>query len=155
MRDEAFKRAQKQDKKESSGSQAIKVADVFVINGYRISSKSHRPENAQQQTTLLAEYVVDANLHELLLSKLHQAVVNNQKFVNSTAAENALRIHSISILEKRLEQLKRISVAYPAANRLGGYQIVSFEKGSERYIPLPSQMAAVGTEILSINESIA
>ena len=81
-------------------------------------------------------------------------MVNNQKLINSTAAENALRIHSISILEKRLEQLKRISVAYPAANRLGGYQVVSFEKGSERYIFLPSQMAAVKTEILSINESI-
>ena len=67
-------------------------------------------------------------------------MVNNQKLINSTTAKNVLRKQYFSGLF-RSQQVGQIS----------GSQ---FEKGYERYIPLPSQMAAVETEILSINESI-
>lgn len=145
-------RISKLDAKEFIGEASKQTGDPSIV-GYRISTKAGNPEEAQKQTSLLADYVIDSNLRELLLSDFDKAVVNNRLLAKSTAAEQATQTYDVSMLEKRLEQLKRISVTYPTLNRADARQVISLEKGGERYMPLPSQMAAVETQILDIGES--
>ena len=147
-------RISKLDAKELVG-EASRAGEGSAMIGYRISTKAHSPEEAQKQTALLADYVIDSNLRELILARFDQAVIKHKMLANATAAEQALQTYNVSMLEKRLEQLKRISEAYPTLNKPEARQVISIEKGGDRYMPLPSQMAAVETEILDIKESIA
>lgn len=145
-------RMSKLDAKEFIG-EAFKQTDDLSIVGYRISAKADSPEEAQKRTTLLVDYVIDSNLRELLVSNFDKAVVNNRLLAKSTAAEQATQTYDVSMLEKRLEQLKRISMTYPSLNKIEARQVISLEKGGERYMPLPSQMAAIETQILDIREN--
>lgn len=147
-------RVSKIDAKEFVG-ETSKLNEGSALVGYRIVTKASSPDDAQQQTALLADYVVDATLRDLLIAQLDQISAKNQLVANTIATEQATQNYNVMMLGKRLEQLKRISEAYPALNKSEARQVISLEKGGERYMPLPSQMAAVETEIMDIQEKLA
>ena len=151
---EPIQRVSKLDLKNFSGL-APNLSDGAALLGYRISSNSSTADEAQKQTTLLADFVVDANLRELLVEKVKNAVVNREAIANSIASKQAGRTYNVSMLKNRLEQRKQISTDYPGVNAGQARQVISLENGGERYLPLPSQMAAVETNILDIEEEIA
>ena len=151
---EPIQRVSKLDLKNFSGL-APNLNDGAALLGYRISSNSSTADEAQKQTTLLADFVIDANLRELLVEKVKNAVVNREAVANSIASKQAGRTYNVSMLKNRLERLKQISTDYPAVNAGQARQVISLENGGERYLPLPSQMAAVETDILDIEEEIA
>ncbi|WP_142819366.1 hypothetical protein [Rhodoferax sediminis] len=147
-------RFSKADLKEFAGD-ALKLGEGSALIGYRITTKASTPDEAQKKTALLAAYVIDANLRELLIAKIKKTMADREAFIDSTAAEQGAQKYNVSMLEERLGQLKRISVKYPSVNKLEARQVISLGDGGERYMPLPSQMAAVETKVLDIKEKIA
>ena len=135
------------------------VGDTTKVNadliGYTVSKSAKNAAEAQAQTALLADYVADSNVRELLLARHESSVAKQKAAANEAAAQKATNLYNVSMLEKRLEQLRRISKAYPQVNESTSRQVISLEKGGERYMPLPSQMAAVETEMMDIAEGIA
>jgi hypothetical protein len=143
----------KQDAKDFG--ELTKVDKAASLVGYSLMATAGSAEEAQSQIRLQSDYVLDASLKEILLARHESALVRQKAAAVSTAASNTNHLHNIQILEKRLEQLRRISLAYPTVNRSEARQVISLDKSGERYMPLPSQMAAVETEIMSIREAIS
>lgn len=143
----------KQDAKDFG--ELTKVDKAAALVGYSLSATAGSAEEAQSQIRLQSDYVLDASLKEILLARHESALVRQKAVAVSTAASNTNQLYNIHILEKRLEQLRRISLAYPTVNRSEARQVISLDKSGERYMPLPSQMAAVETEIMSIRETIS
>jgi hypothetical protein len=149
---EPLPRLSKADAKDFAGD-AGKAGEPSLL-GYKIASQAANPEEAQKRTALLAEYVFDATLRDMLKNRLLQAMIKHNALSNSIAAEHANLTYNSTLLQKRLEHLKRISIAYPSVNTSESRQVISLEKGGEKYMPLQAQMAALETEIFDIKESI-
>lgn len=143
----------KQDAKDFG--ELTKVDKAAALVGYSLTATAGSAEEAQSQTRLQSDYVLDASLKENLLARHESALVRQRAVAVSTAANNTTQLYNISVLEKRLIQLRRISLAYPTVNRSEARQVISLDKSGERYMPLPSQMAAVETEIMSMREAIS
>jgi hypothetical protein len=149
---EPLPRLSKADAKDFAGD-AGKAGDPSLL-GYKIAAQAATPEEAQKRTALLADYVMDSTLRDTLKTKLLQALIKHQTLSNTIAAEHANLTYNASLLQKRLEHFQRISLAYPSASKSETRQVISLEKGGEKYMPLQAQMAALETEIFDIKESI-
>jgi hypothetical protein len=150
---EPLARVSKQDAKDFG--ELTKVDKATDLVGYSLTATAGSAEEAQRQIRLQSDYVMDANLKEILMAKHETALARQRAVAASTAAMNTNQAYNISMLEKRLTQLKRISLAYPTVNRSEARQVISLDKSGERYMPLPSQMAAVETEMMDIREAIS
>ena len=146
-------RVSKQDAKDFG--ELTKVDKAADLVGYSLTATAGSAEEAQRQIRLQSDYVMDANLKEILIARHETALARQRAVAASTAAINTNQAYNIAMLEKRLTQLKRIALAYPTVNRSEARQVISLDKSGERYMPLPSQMAAVETEMMDIREAIS
>jgi hypothetical protein len=150
---EPLARVSKQDAKDFG--ELAKVDKAADLVGYSLTATAGSAEEAQRQIRLQSDYVMDANLKEILMARHETALARQRSVAASTAAINTNQAYNIAMLEKRLTQLKRIALAYPTVNRSELRQVISLDKSGERYMPLPSQMAAIETEMMDIRESIS
>ena len=150
---EPLARVSKQDAKDFG--ELTKVDKAADLVGYNLTATAGSAEEAQRQIRLQSDYVMDASLKENLLARHESALVRQRAAAVSTEGAKTNQVYNIAMLEKRLTQLKRIALAYPTVNRSEARQVISLDKSGERYMPLPSQMAAVETEMMDIREAIS
>ena len=150
---EPLARVSKQDAKDFG--ELTKVDKAADLVGYSLTATAASAEEAQSQIHLQSDYVLDASLKETLLARHASALVRQRAAAVSTEGAKTNQVYNIAMLEKRLTQLKRIALAYPTVNRSEARQVISLDKSGERYMPLPSQMAAVETEMMDIREAIS
>ena len=123
--------------------------------GYEISSSSSSPEVAREKVKFLVNYVFDASLKIQIDNYISDTLGAKKLLLNSALLERDTEAYSLSLLDNRLNDLKRLSVNYPTPANTSDRQILSIEKNGERYMPLPMQMIAVERERFDINEKLA
>ena len=146
-------RLSKRDAKELVGiKDSARLSDLV---GYEISSSSSSPEVAREKVKFLVNYVFDASLKIQIDNYISDTLGAKKLLLNSALLERDTEAYSLSLLDNRLNDLKRLSVNYPTPANTSDRQILSIEKNGERYMPLPMQMIAVERERFDINEKLA
>ena len=123
--------------------------------GYAITSASYSPDDAREKVKFLVNYVFDASLKILIDNYISDTLGAKKLLLNSALLERDTEAYNLSLLDNRLNDLKRLSVSYPTPANTSDRQILSIEKNGERYMPLPMQMIAVERERFDINEKLA
>ena len=100
-------------------------------------------------------YVFDAVLKIQLDNFIAGSLVTKSLLLTSASLESTLEAYNLSVLETRLNDLKHLSKIYPTVAALSDRQMLSIEKGGERFMPLPMQMIAVERERFDIKEKLA
>ena len=148
-------RLNKKDAKELVGSKdPARLSDLV---GYAITSASYSPDDAREKVKFLVNYVFDASLKILIDNYTSDTLGAKKLLLNSAFLERDTEAYNLSLLDNRLNDLKRLSVSYPTPANTSDRQILSIEKNGERYMPLPMpmQMIAVERERFDINEKLA
>lgn len=123
--------------------------------GYEISSSSSDPETAREKVDFLVNYVSDASLKIQIDNYIADTLGAKRLLLTSALLEQDSEAYNLSLLENRLDDLKRLSVSYPTVATASDRQILSIEKNGERYMPLPMQMIAAERERFDIKEKLA
>ena len=100
-------------------------------------------------------YVADASLKIQIDNFVADSLMTKRLLLTSATLERDTETYNLSLLEDRLNDLKRLSRTYPAVAASSDRQILSIEKNGERYMPLPMQMIAVERERFDIKEKLA
>ena len=148
-------RLNKKDAKELVGSKdPARLSDLV---GDAITSSSYSPDDAREKVKFLVNYVFDASLKILIDNYISDTLGAKKLLLNSAFLERDTEAYNLSLLDNRLNDLKRLSVSYPTPANTSDRQILSIEKNGERYMPLPMpmQMIAVERERFDINEKLA
>ncbi len=145
-------RLNKKDAKELIGvKDSARLSDLV---GYEISSSSSSPEAARENVKFLVNYVFDANLKIQIDNYISDTLGAKKLLLTAALLERDTEAYNLSLLDNRLNDLKRLSVSYPTPTNTTDRQILSIEKNGERYMPLPMQMIAVERERFDINEKL-
>ena len=146
-------RFNKKDAKELTNlKDSSKLSDLV---GYEISYTSAEPETAREKVDLLANYVSDASLKIQIDNFVMDTLAAKKLLLTTALLERDTEIYNLSLLENRLNDLKRLAVSYPMVATASERQIFSIEKNGERYMPLPMQIIAVERERFDIKEKLA
>ena len=128
-------RLSKRDAKELVGiKDSARLSDLV---GYEISSSSSSPEVAREKVKFLVNYVFDASLKIQIDNYISDTLGAKKLLLNSALLERDTEAYSLSLLDNRLNDLKRLSVNYPTPANTSDRQILSIEKNGERYMPSP------------------
>ena len=122
--------------------------------GLGIKIKAENTEDSAKLVNYLARYVTDAQIRDALTQQFIKGRIANKNLLERAESEKIKAEYEIKVLKNRLSELNRISQAYPAAARADLRPLMTLDKGGERFMPLPSQMAAVEAQIVDINESL-
>ena len=123
--------------------------------GYEISSSAADPETARLKVDFLVNYVSDASLKIQIDNYITDSLEAKRLLLTSALLETNSEAYNLSLLDDRLDDLKRLSVSYPTVATASDRQILNIEKNGERYMPLPMQMIAAERERFDINEKLA
>ena len=146
-------RFNKKDAKELSNlKDPSKLSDLV---GYEISYTSAQPEAAREKVDLLANYVADASLKIQIDNFVTDTLAAKKLLLTTALLERDTEAYNLSLLENRLNDLKRLAASYPIVATTSERQIFSIEKNDERYMPLPMQIIAVERERFDIKEKLA
>lgn len=121
---------------------------------YELIASSKDPKTAQKTVGFLAAYVPDASLKVDLDNFISDTLAEKRLLLTNAALERDTENRKLAILDDRLEELRRISKAYPSSANSSDRQILSVEKNGERYMPLPMQMIAVERERFDTKETL-
>lgn len=146
-------RVSKKDAKELIGLK--ESAGLSDLVGYEISASSAEPEVAQKKVEFLADYVADASLKIQIDDFVANSLSAKRLLMTSATLERDTEAYNLSLLENRLNDLKRLAKTYPVVSASSERQILSIEKNGERFMPLPMQMIAVERERFDIQEKLA
>lgn len=131
------------------------AAGLSDLVGYEIRASSAEPEAAQKKVNFLVNYVSDASLKIQLDNFLADSLSAKRLLLTSAALERDTEAYNLSLLEDRLNDLKRLARTYPVVATSAERQILSIEKNGERFMPLPMQMIAVERERFDTREKLA
>lgn len=146
-------RLNKNDAKELFGAaQSARVSDLI---GYQIGFASTDPEAARSKVEFLVNYVFNASLKLQIDNYIADTLGAKRLLLNTALLERDIEAYNLALLDNRLNDLKRLSISYPASNGASDRQILSIEKNGARYMPLYMQMIAAETERFDINEKLA
>ncbi len=147
---EPVQRLSKQDSKDFADSgKSLESNDII---GLRFTATASSPEAAQRSVTTKVEYAMDATLRAALVESLRSQRVSRSTQLDRANSEKLRNEYEISTLQGRLKEFKRIALAYPETNRVDLRQLLSVDKGGERFMPIPSQMAAIEAQIVDLRE---
>jgi hypothetical protein len=141
----------KQDARDFAENSVKSVDDNFII-GLRFASYNREPENAKLLTEMQVDYVTDTQLSAALSEFLNNQYLTQQTLLERTEATRVHNEYEITTIMNRLKEFRRIAQSYPETTRVDVRQIMSVDKGGERYMPLPSQMAALEAQIVDLRE---
>ncbi len=146
-------RLNKNDAKELVGAtQSSRASDLIA---YQIGVASSDPEAARSKVEFLVSYVFDASLKLQIDNYIADTLGAKKLLLNNALLERDTEAYNLALLDNRFNELKRLSISYPASNGASDRQILSIEKNGERYMPLPMQMIAAERERFDINEKLA
>jgi hypothetical protein len=149
---EPVQRLSKQDTKEFAESgKALESNDII---GLRFTATSSSAEAAQRNVIAKVEYATDASLRSALIESLRSQKASKRTQLDRANSEKLRNEYEIATLQGRLKEFKRIALAYPETNRVDMRQLMNIDKGGERFMPIPSQMAAFEAQIVDLNEQI-
>lgn len=123
--------------------------------GYEISAAAPDPEAALGVVDALVNYVTDASLKTQIDAFIVNSLTAKRLLLTSATLERDTEAYTLSLLDNRLENLKRLARTYPTVAATSDRQILSIERNGERYMPLPMQMIAVERERFDIKEKLA
>ncbi|MBG6070590.1 MULTISPECIES: hypothetical protein [unclassified Polaromonas] len=146
-------RFSKKDAKELSGLKD--PSNLSDLVGYEISYTSSEPETAREKVDLLADYVSDASLKIQIDNFVTDTLAAKNLLLTAALLERDIEAYNLSLLENRLNDLKRLAASYPIVATASERQIFSIEKNGERYMPLPMQIIAIERERFDIKEKLA
>jgi hypothetical protein len=149
---EPVQRLTKQDVKDFTET-ARNTEDNFIF-GLRFSAQKSSPEQAQELTRMQADYCLDVALRSSVLELLRGLFTNKVTQLDRAKVERIRTEYEIINALNRLKEFRRIAQAYPDSARVDARQLISVDKGGERFMPIPSQMAAIETQIVDMREQI-
>jgi hypothetical protein len=147
---EPVQRLSKQDTKEFA--ESAKGLEFNDIIGLRFTATSSSPEAAQRNVAIKVDYAIDATLRSALVESLRSLKASKSSQLDRANSEKLRNEYEISTLQNRLKEFKRIALAYPETSRAELRQILSADKGGERFMPVTSQMAAFEAQIVDLKE---
>lgn len=122
---------------------------------YELIASSNDPKTAQKTVEFLAAYVPDVSLKIGLDNFISDTLAEKRLLLTNAALERDTESRKLAVLDDRLEELHRISKAYPSSANTSDRQILSVERNGERYMPLPMQMIAVERDRFDVKELLA
>lgn len=124
----------------------INPDDPGEMIGIRLSVAHPKPTDGKP-LTLLAEYVRDTiirvNSESAMLDRCANLRIREQELRNEQIANE----FAITQVEKRVDNLRDIVARNPDANAIDSRQIVSLEKGTERFLSPAVQLVAAEIQI--------
>jgi hypothetical protein len=155
---EAIPRLGKQDIKDL-GLDQVKLDQAKSQNedvvGFRISGQHRDPSIALKLTELQTRYALQVQIKE----KMEKWVRDTQQTaVGRLERYEASRLRAnreIEEIQNRLKEYKRVMQLYPDSARIDTKPFLSLEKGGERYLPIPNQMAVAELRLVDIREQLS
>jgi hypothetical protein len=149
---EPIQRMSKQDAKDFG--EVAKATDDNYLIGLKFTATHRDPERAQQLTALQADYAMDAALRSSINEAIRSQYTTKRTQLERAEAEKVRFEYEIATSISRLKEFRRIAQTYPETSRVDARQLMSVDKGGERYLPIPSQMAALETQVVDMREQI-
>jgi hypothetical protein len=122
------------------------IATVYL--GLELKIPGPSPEIAQQRSQLFAEYFVDSVLYVDLTNWIDAAILSQEADSYTNRLETLKIRRDIADTEKRLEGLRTVVKRYPDAARMDIRQVLSIDKGSERFLSPVAQIVAAESSIV-------
>ena len=130
------------------------AASVSDLVAYEINSSASDPQAAHDKVAFLVDYVADAALKIQIDNFITDQLAAKKLLLTFAALERDSEAYNLSLLENRLDDLKRLAQTYPVNPTASDRQILSIEKNGERFMPVPMQMIAVERERFDIKEKL-
>jgi hypothetical protein len=132
---------------------AVKETATQMI-GVRVSPSASDPIVAQERARMLAEYVRD--------TAFHIGIIDYGRSKETELAQSLLNFDEQLIARRfELKQLfdknsafRQIGIRNPDAARLGSGQVVGLNDTTVRFLPLPTQLVALESQIFEVNQVI-
>lgn len=150
---EPMQRLSRQDIKEFGDTN--KTNDESAIFGLKYTGVGKTPEIAQQLAQYEADYAMYSGLRVALVEHIRNQIATKASLIEVAESEKIHLEHEISTTTTRLKELRRISQLYPDAAKIDSRQLISIDKGGERYMPITNQMVALETQVVDIKERIS
>lgn len=119
-----------------------------VYLGIELKIPGATPEMAQVRSKIFSEYFVDSIIYADLVSWIDSAVLTREadSYSNKLATIRVKR--GIDETEKRLDAMRSLVKRYPDASRMEVRQVLSIEKGGERFLSPVAQIVAAESSIV-------
>lgn len=119
-----------------------------VYLGIELKIPGSTPEIAQVRSKIFSEYFVDSIIYSDLSIWLDGAVLTREAdfYANMLASIRVKR--GIDESEKRLDALRSLVKRYPDASRMEVRQVLSIEKGGERFLSPVAQIVASESSVV-------
>jgi hypothetical protein len=119
-----------------------------VYLGLELKIPGASPEIAQLRSQLFAEYFVDSILYVDLTTWMDSAVLSRETDSYNNKFETIKITRDIDETERRLAGLRTLVKRYPDAARMDIRQVLSIDKGSERFLSPVAQIIAAESSIV-------
>lgn len=150
---EAIPKIGKADIKEL-GLDQVKVQGEDII-GFRISAQHRDPQVALALTNLQTQYALQVQIRESMEKWVRDTQLTAVGRIERYEASKLRSEREIDEIQTRLKEYRRVMQQYPEAARADSKPFISLEKGSERYLPIPNQMAVAELRLVDIKEQLA
>jgi phosphate/sulfate permease len=150
---EAIPRLGKQDIKDLGLDQAKPQSEDVI--GFRISGQHRIPAVALELTGLQTRYALQVQIKESLEKWVRDTQLTSVGRLERYEASKLRANREIDEIQNRLKEYKRVMQLYPDSARADTRPFLSLEKGSERYLPIPNQMAVIELRLGDIREQMA
>ena len=119
-----------------------------VYLGIELKIPGPNPETAQTRSKIFSEYFVDSIMYADLVSWIDSAVLAREAASYSNKLATIRVKRGIEETEKRLDALRSLIKRYPDASRMEVRQVLSIEKGGERFLSPVAQIVAAESSIV-------
>jgi hypothetical protein len=128
--------------------------------GQQIVAVQTRAESADRSfASKMAILLADAFADGALKSALVEYVTSQRGVVATSKERLEAKIAgdraSLARVETRIQELQKLSAAYPRADRVDSRQVVSVADGGARYLPPVTQLVGASSEAIGIRDSIS
>jgi hypothetical protein len=150
---EAIPRLGKQDIKDLGLDQSKPQSEDVI--GFRISGEHRDPAVALALTRLQIRYALQVQIKESMEKWVRETQLTSVGRLERYEASKLRANREIEEIQNRLKEFRRVMQLYPESARIDTKPFLSLEKGSERYLPIPNQMAVAELRLVDIREQLA
>ena len=126
-----------------------------VYLGIELKMPGPTPEVAQMRGKIFSEYFADSIIYADLVTWIDSAVLAREAASYSNELATIRTTRGIDEVEKKLEALRSLVKRYPDASRMEVRQVLSLEKGGERYMSPVAQIVAAESSITDAKIELA
>lgn len=119
-----------------------------IYLGIELKIPGANPELAQTRSKIFAEYFVDSIMYADLIAWIDGAVLTREAASYSNKLATIRVKRGIDETEKRLDALRSLVKRYPDAARMEVRQVLSIERGGERFLSPVAQIVAAESSIV-------